>query len=96
MTCPSRMIIRSYLARAFRWVLRAAVGLALSAIGPGGARIEVRAHPRSADIVFQDLSARERQAYCSYESGQFGEVGERGLNPKSELSSRRRSVAGSA
>jgi hypothetical protein len=93
MMCPTRILIRTSLARTSIWALAVAGGLILSAIEPGGARDEVRAHARNADSVSPALSGYEERAYRCYESRRFGEMSESELKGKPETRSQRRSVA---
>jgi hypothetical protein len=97
MMCPSRILICSCLARASIWALAVNAALILSAILPGSARDEVRAHTGDANIVSRALSGCEERAYRSYESRRFGgvdlEISESELKRTLSISSQRMSVA---
>jgi hypothetical protein len=82
MMWPTKIVIRSCLARSSLWPLAVTAWLILSAIVPGNARSEVRANAEDANIVLRALSGCGERAYRSYKSRRFGgvdlEMSERG------------------
>jgi hypothetical protein len=94
--CRTRILIRTGLTRASRWVLAVVAGLILGVIEPEGALYGVSAQSRSTDVFSQALSGCEERAYRSHMSSRLGEMIESGLKGKSELISQRRSVAWTA
>ena len=80
--CPSKII-------AWIWALAVTAGLNLSAIGPGSAPDQARAHPTSVDTPSGSLSEREKRARALARGRRFAKVGQSGLKPKPDLTSRR-------
>jgi hypothetical protein len=79
----ARVIIRPCLARASLWALAVTVLLVLSAVAPGSARDEVRAHARGAKIALRALPERGQKGYVCCKHRRFSgidvEIGKSGL-----------------